>query len=74
MGPRALVGPFAHLRPGTKLDEKAEVVGHFVEVHKSHLQKGAKAMHLAYVGDTEVRGKANIGAGTITANYDRFSK
>jgi len=73
IGPRAVVGPFAHLRPGTKLDEKAEI-GNFVEVKKSHFKKGAKAKHLAYIGDTEVGRKANIGAGTITANYDGFSK
>ncbi|MEB3701429.1 Bifunctional UDP-N-acetylglucosamine diphosphorylase/glucosamine-1-phosphate N-acetyltransferase GlmU [Candidatus Bealeia paramacronuclearis] len=73
IGPWAVVGPFAHLRPGTKLEEKAEV-GNFVEVKKSTFRKGAKAKHLSYVGDTDVGEKANIGAGTITANYDGFSK
>ena len=73
IGPWAVVGPFAHLRHGVKLDEKAEI-GNFVEVKKSHFKKGAKAKHLAYIGDAEVGEKTNIGAGTITANYDGFSK
>ena len=69
----AEVGPFARLRPGAVLEEKAKV-GNFVEVKKSVLGKGAKANHLAYIGDTEVGAGANIGAGTITCNYDGYFK
>ena len=67
------VGPFARLRPGTVLDEKAKI-GNFVETKKAHLGKGAKANHLTYLGDAEVGAKANIGAGTITCNYDGYFK
>jgi UDP-N-acetylglucosamine diphosphorylase/glucosamine-1-phosphate N-acetyltransferase len=67
------VGPFARLRPGTMLAEGAKV-GNFVEVKKAALGKGAKANHLSYIGDAEVGEKANIGAGTITCNYDGFGK
>ena len=67
------VGPFARLRPGTVLEEGAKV-GNFVEVKKARLGKGAKANHLSYIGDAEVGAKANIGAGTITCNYDGFHK
>jgi bifunctional UDP-N-acetylglucosamine pyrophosphorylase/glucosamine-1-phosphate N-acetyltransferase len=67
------VGPFARLRPGTVLEEKAKV-GNFVEVKKSVLGKGAKANHLSYIGDAEVGAGANIGAGTITCNYDGYFK
>ena len=67
------VGPFARLRPGTVLAEKAKV-GNFVEVKKARLGKGAKANHLSYIGDAEVGARANIGAGTITCNYDGFYK
>jgi bifunctional UDP-N-acetylglucosamine pyrophosphorylase/glucosamine-1-phosphate N-acetyltransferase len=63
------VGPFAHLRDGAVLQDGA-AVGNFVEVKKSVLGPGAKAKHLAYLGDAEIGAKANIGAGTITANYD----
>jgi bifunctional UDP-N-acetylglucosamine pyrophosphorylase/glucosamine-1-phosphate N-acetyltransferase len=63
------VGPFAHLRMGTELAEQA-VVGNFVELKKSHLGKGTKAMHLSYLGDATIGNKVNIGAGTITCNYD----
>ncbi|GAB4152480.1 MAG: bifunctional UDP-N-acetylglucosamine diphosphorylase/glucosamine-1-phosphate N-acetyltransferase GlmU [Planctomycetota bacterium] len=63
------VGPFAHLRPGTVLDDGAEV-GNFVETKKARLGRGAKAKHLTYLGDARVGERANIGAGTITANYD----
>ena len=67
------VGPFARLRPGAVLGEGAKV-GNFVEVKKSNLGKGAKANHLSYIGDGNVGDKANIGAGTITCNYDGFGK
>src|SRR5690606_27767671 len=72
-GARAEVGPFSHLRPGTKLDEEVKV-GNFVETKKSHLMAGAKANHLAYLGDASVGARANIGAGTITCNYDGVKK
>lgn len=67
------VGPFARLRPGTVLEEKAKI-GNFVETKKAHLGKGAKANHLTYLGDAEIGAKANIGAGTITCNYDGYFK
>jgi len=67
------VGPFARLRPGTVLEEGAKV-GNFVETKKARLGKGAKASHLSYLGDADVGDKANIGAGTITCNYDGFGK
>ena len=67
------VGPFARLRPGTMLDDGAKI-GNFVEVKKARLGPGAKANHLSYIGDAEVGAKANIGAGTITCNYDGFHK
>ena len=69
----AEVGPYARLRPGTVLGEKAKV-GNFVETKKAVLGKGAKANHLTYLGDAEVGAGANIGAGTITCNYDGFFK
>jgi bifunctional UDP-N-acetylglucosamine pyrophosphorylase/glucosamine-1-phosphate N-acetyltransferase len=69
----AEIGPFARLRPGTEIGEQAKV-GNFVEVKKSRLGKGAKANHLAYLGDAEIGAGANIGAGTITCNYDGFFK
>ncbi len=73
VAPGAHVGPFARLRPGAVLEEGARV-GNFVEVKKSRLGKGAKANHLAYIGDAEVGPGANVGAGTITCNYDGVSK
>jgi len=73
IGERAEVGPFTHCRPGTRLDEDAKL-GNFVEAKKAHLMAGAKANHLAYLGDASIGAKANIGAGTITCNYDGFSK
>lgn len=69
----AKVGPFAHLRDGVVLQEKAEV-GNFVEVKKSTFAAGAKAKHLSYIGDATIGVKANIGAGTITCNYNGFLK
>ena len=70
---KAVIGPFARLRPGAKIGEKAKV-GNFVEVKKAILGRGAKANHLSYIGDAEVGADANIGAGTITCNYDGFGK
>jgi bifunctional UDP-N-acetylglucosamine pyrophosphorylase/glucosamine-1-phosphate N-acetyltransferase len=67
------VGPFARLRPGTVLGEKAKV-GNFVETKKAVLGKGAKANHLTYLGDATIGAGANIGAGTITCNYDGYFK
>lgn len=73
VGRGALVGPFARLRPGTELGEKAKV-GNFVEMKAAVMEAGAKANHLAYLGDAHVGPGANIGAGTITCNYDGVSK
>ena len=73
VGAECQVGPYARLRPGAELSAKAKV-GNFVEVKNSHLGEGAKANHLAYVGDTEVGSGSNIGAGTITCNYDGVNK
>lgn len=73
IGPGAQVGPFTHLRPGADLRENA-VVGAFVEVKKAVIGPGAKAHHLAYLGDATVGAGANIGAGVITANYDGVHK
>ena len=73
IGARASVGPFARLRPGTRL-AAATKVGNFVELKKAELGEGAKVNHLSYIGDTTVGAKANIGAGTITCNYDGFGK
>lgn len=67
------VGPFARLRPGTVLEAGAKI-GNFVETKKAHLSAGAKANHLTYLGDVTVGAAANIGAGTITCNYDGFFK
>ena len=67
------VGPYARLRPGAVLEEKAKI-GNFVEVKKARFGKGAKANHLSYIGDAEVGAGANIGAGTITCNYDGYFK
>jgi bifunctional UDP-N-acetylglucosamine pyrophosphorylase/glucosamine-1-phosphate N-acetyltransferase len=73
LGKNTEVGPYARLRPGTVLEEKAKV-GNFVEIKKATLGKGAKANHLSYIGDAEVGAGANIGAGTITCNYDGYFK
>jgi bifunctional UDP-N-acetylglucosamine pyrophosphorylase/glucosamine-1-phosphate N-acetyltransferase len=67
------VGPFARLRGGTHIGRGARI-GNFVEMKASHVGDGAKAAHLAYVGDARIGANANIGAGTITANYDGFAK
>ncbi len=73
IGAKAEVGPFARLRPGAVLGEKAKI-GNFVEMKQAVLGAGAKASHLTYLGDAEVGAGANIGAGTITCNYDGFFK
>ncbi len=69
----AEIGPYARLRPGAAIGEGAKI-GNFVEVKNARFGKGAKANHLSYVGDADVGAKANIGAGTITCNYDGFLK
>jgi len=73
VGRGARVGPFARLRPGANLEVDVHV-GNFVEVKEARLEAGAKANHLAYIGDARVGAGANIGAGTITCNYDGFKK
>jgi bifunctional UDP-N-acetylglucosamine pyrophosphorylase/glucosamine-1-phosphate N-acetyltransferase len=73
IGPGARVGPFARLRPGADLGPRVHV-GNFVEIKNSTLGEGAKANHLSYVGDGDVGGGVNIGAGTIFCNYDGFNK
>jgi bifunctional UDP-N-acetylglucosamine pyrophosphorylase / glucosamine-1-phosphate N-acetyltransferase len=67
------VGPFAYLRPGAALNEKSKA-GTFVEIKNSTIGAGAKVPHLSYIGDAEVGERTNIGAGSITANYDGFEK
>jgi len=69
----AIVGPYARLRPGAKIEEDVHI-GNFVEVKNSRIAKGAKANHLTYLGDADVGAGANVGAGTITCNYDGFDK
>jgi len=73
VGRNAIVGPYARLRPGAALEEDVHI-GNFVEVKNTRIAKGAKANHLAYLGDATVGEGANIGAGTITCNYDGFDK
>jgi len=73
IGAGATVGPFARLRPGAALAREAHV-GNFVEIKNSQVAEGAKVNHLTYIGDASVGAKANIGAGTITCNYDGFAK
>ncbi len=73
VGEGATVGPFAYLRPGTLLDAGGKI-GTFVETKNAHIGPGAKVPHLSYVGDAEIGAGANIGAGTITANYDGVAK
>jgi bifunctional UDP-N-acetylglucosamine pyrophosphorylase/glucosamine-1-phosphate N-acetyltransferase len=69
----AVIGPFARLRPGADIGEGAKI-GNFVEVKKADIHKGAKVNHLSYIGDAVVGAGANVGAGTITCNYDGFLK
>jgi bifunctional UDP-N-acetylglucosamine pyrophosphorylase/glucosamine-1-phosphate N-acetyltransferase len=71
--PDAVIGPYAHLRPGTRLGRRVKI-GNFVETKKAVFGEGAKASHLSYIGDAEVGADANIGAGTITCNYDGVNK
>jgi bifunctional UDP-N-acetylglucosamine pyrophosphorylase/glucosamine-1-phosphate N-acetyltransferase len=73
IGAGAQVGPFAHLRPQSHVDEEAKV-GNFVELKKTKLGRGSKASHLSYLGDSTIGQKVNIGAGTITCNYDGSQK
>ena len=73
IGEQATAGPFARIRPGSELKRDAHV-GNFVEMKKSVLGEGSKAGHLSYLGDAEIGKKANIGAGTITCNYDGVNK
>ena len=73
IAPGAEIGPFARLRPGAEIGEQAKV-GNFVEVKKTRMGKGAKANHLSYLGDADIGPGANIGAGTITCNYDGYFK
>jgi bifunctional UDP-N-acetylglucosamine pyrophosphorylase/glucosamine-1-phosphate N-acetyltransferase len=73
IGIRASIGPFARIRPGTKLGDGSKV-GNFVELKKADVGQGAKVNHLSYIGDASIGSRANIGAGTITCNYDGFGK
>jgi bifunctional UDP-N-acetylglucosamine pyrophosphorylase/glucosamine-1-phosphate N-acetyltransferase len=73
VGPGAIIGPYSHLRPGSDIGEAAHV-GNFVETKKISLGKGSKANHLSYLGDAEIGAGVNIGAGTITCNYDGVAK
>ncbi|MEA3193073.1 MAG: bifunctional UDP-N-acetylglucosamine pyrophosphorylase / glucosamine-phosphate N-acetyltransferase [Betaproteobacteria bacterium] len=73
IGERCVIGPYARLRPGASLADEVHI-GNFVEVKASRVGKGSKANHLAYVGDSEVGANVNIGAGTITCNYDGVNK
>jgi len=73
IGGNTSVGPFARLRPGTDLDTGAKV-GNFVEVKNAAVGQGAKISHLTYIGDADIGAKSNIGAGTVTCNYDGYNK
>ncbi|PIP79392.1 MAG: UDP-N-acetylglucosamine diphosphorylase/glucosamine-1-phosphate N-acetyltransferase [Gammaproteobacteria bacterium CG22_combo_CG10-13_8_21_14_all_40_8] len=73
LGKMTTIGPFARLRPGTQLDEAVHV-GNFVEIKKSHLGEGTKVGHLSYLGDATIGKDVNVGAGTITCNYDGVNK
>jgi bifunctional UDP-N-acetylglucosamine pyrophosphorylase/glucosamine-1-phosphate N-acetyltransferase len=73
VGPRCVVGPFTHLRPGTRLAEDAKA-GAFVEIKNSEIGPGVKVPHLSYIGDADLGAGSNVGAGTITANYDGARK
>ncbi len=73
IGPNCELGPFTRVRPGTQLVEDVKL-GNFVEIKKSRVEKGSKVNHLSYVGDTEIGEKVNVGAGTITCNYDGANK
>ncbi len=73
VGPDAIIGPYARLRPGAEIGRKARV-GNFVEIKQATLEEGAKVNHLSYIGDAYIGAHANIGAGTVTCNYDGFQK
>jgi bifunctional UDP-N-acetylglucosamine pyrophosphorylase/glucosamine-1-phosphate N-acetyltransferase len=73
VGANCRIGPYARLRPGAHLAEEVHI-GNFVEIKASRIGAGSKANHLAYVGDSEVGARVNIGAGTITCNYDGVAK
>ncbi len=73
IGARAQIGPFARLRPGADIADDVKI-GNFVEVKKATLERGAKVSHLSYIGDARIGEDANIGAGTITCNYDGYDK
>ncbi len=73
VGSHVSVGPYARLRPGSRIDEGAKI-GNFVETKAAHIEAGAKVNHLSYIGDAHVGARSNLGAGTITCNYDGFSK
>jgi bifunctional UDP-N-acetylglucosamine pyrophosphorylase/glucosamine-1-phosphate N-acetyltransferase len=73
VGARCRVGPYARLRPGAELGEDVHI-GNFVEVKASRFAAGSKANHLSYIGDAEIGANVNIGAGTITCNYDGAAK
>ena len=73
VGTACILGPYARLREGTVLESTVKI-GNFVETKKAHFESGAKANHLSYIGDASVGSKANIGAGTITCNYDGYKK
>ena len=67
------IGPFARIRPGTECDDEVKI-GNFVETKQARIGKGSKVSHLSYIGDTEMGSAVNIGAGTITCNYDGVNK
>ncbi|MEE4203440.1 MAG: DapH/DapD/GlmU-related protein, partial [Halieaceae bacterium] len=73
VGARCRIGPYARLRPGSALDDAARI-GNFVETKNARIGAGSKANHLAYIGDADVGAGSNIGAGTITCNYDGVNK
>ena len=73
VGKRNRIGPFARIRPGSRLDEDVHI-GNFVEIKQSDIGRGSKANHLSYIGDSEVGERVNVGAGTITCNYDGVEK
>src|SRR5438067_7472129 len=73
IGKNTSVGPYARLRPGTSLGDGAKI-GNFVEAKAATLEAGVKVNHLSYIGDTHIGANSNIGAGTITCNYDGFAK
>lgn len=73
IGKNAQIGPYARIRPGTRLEDEVHI-GNFVEVKNAHIQSQSKANHLAYIGDADIGERVNIGAGTITCNYDGANK